>query len=613
MQSEKASEKAIVIFEYNGKTVKLQIEPQKPCNYVAGGLNELSAKLGLTHSCEELYIELPNGQLGDLVDTELPTKAREQYDRVKIHVRQRILVGPQTQIDEQLVKMVPKGNVSAYYMPRDKEQLFKIYGGKYQDKLKQLFKEELQGEANDTPVLVMPGASVGHNGNALGYDQVTQCPVLILQENNCLNIWVPPLEHEDVFLSYPKGKNFKTLPITYQNGIVLFTQNDFKVAMAFPGDPKQFPFGYDTKSFKQLVKNLYKGGAQNISNQMTQTIQQVSPIKVNNTTTPAAPKINIIVKYNGTYVMPGFNPNTPISELIMQIRNKFKNENVDVIYCDEYGNQKKLDANDNRPLSSVFNQNPVTLTVYDKQNVVGQPQTTLNSAQQNLNNNQTNQNYTPALFRYNFNNGLEANGTATVNKQPVQVRVPMVKTVPVKRPAPVPVKRLMLRPAQPPVVRPTVVPVRPFVPVVPVRTNQSVVPKFVPVKAQTTFRPLQVVPRPVTAPPQPPVVRPSQVGPVPQSGDGRPELNTYYVLQGYTKNMNTQVTNWSPQPTQRIPMDYQTYINQNIHGAQYLQPQWSPKYQYCDELGMIFESDSPIYKDARNNLVTLGNARYRTP
>ena len=515
--------------------------------------------------------------------------------------------------------------------------------------IKNRIDEDIKNNRDNLKILIFPAKGTDCN------DQTIQDREIFFINNGTntymiTELLAPSRSLRSVYLHITGAANESNAQIVGDNFVIAGHADDnvvFKIPWKQEWGKNGLPESNDVIGFNTLYEKIKQQQNQtaNITNNQNPQNQMI--------TTPAVPKINIIVNYNGIHIMPGFDPNTPISELIMQIRKKFKKENVEVIYCDKYSNQKKLDVNSTEKLSSVFgNTDRVSLMVNDKKIGV-QPQTILN-------NNQTSQ----SMIRTGYDNGLEANGTATVNKQPVQVRVPMVKTVPVPRPAPVLV----------PPVRPTVVPVRPFVPVVPVRTNQSVVPKFVPVKAQTTFRPpqfvnnnpfggqtttfngqttgyrlglrtfqglktgqppfvrpLQVVPKlvpvktvvgqppkfvpqPVTvpAPPRSPVV-PVPVVPVPQSGDGRPEPDTYYVLQGYTKNMNTQVTNWSPQPTQRIPMDYQTYINQNIHGAQPFRQNWRPQYQYCDELGMIFESDSPIYKDAKNNLVTLGNARYRTP
>ena len=112
-----------------------------------------------------------------------------------------------------------------------------------------------------------------------------------------------------------------------------------------------------------------------------------------------------------------------------------------------------------------------------------------------------------------------------------------------------------------------------------------------------------------------PVPAKPPVGPVPPAvtqghWNQQPQRSTYYAY-------GTQggQCGWIDQKTLQIPTDYQTFINNHIYTSPtpQLNDNFIPKYQYCDELGLIFESDRPIYKDVKGNLVTLGNGRYRTP
>lgn len=261
---------AKVTFQYNSKQTTVDIPARQPCCYVAGGFQEVTNKLGIKESLGELYISLPGGQHGDLFSTQLPTTAGQKYGPIEIKVRKRELVGPQTSEDKAIMNMVPEGNAKAYYMPKDKEQVLSMYDGQYQEALRKRFSDELMNDdMNNTPVLVMPGASVRGTLIAKGYKQPTECPVIISEKDNKLNIWVPPLGYEDVHLVYPEDERFSTIPITYQNGIVLFNDDDFKVAMRFPGNPINFPFEEETKAFEDLVGQLYEN-----NKQITSAIQQ---------------------------------------------------------------------------------------------------------------------------------------------------------------------------------------------------------------------------------------------------------------------------------------------------------------------------------------------------
>lgn len=453
---------------------------------------------------------------------------------------------------------------------------------------------------------------------------ITDGPIILNCDKSGVNLTSPinqSQNHSDYLLNKLDHDGF----YCKNNGFIYSGVNEDAFYYKIPWDDNwgdTLPQPHEIEKFDKLYDKLIKQQQSQTANIINkQTIQ--NQIIRNNAITQGDKMIAIGFGYNDKLNRFQIDPNKTIRELMNQIFNMARNNDVEVKY-----EGQKLNMNSGETLASAFgDKKEVFLTVNDKQNVV---QTTLN---QNISTNN-------ALLRSGFNNGLSSSGAAMVNKQPVQALRPTVKTVrvtvpvqpqpPVVSPPPVVSGPVTTRP---PFVPPRVVNNNPFgdrttgyIPGLRIFQRRPALrpprplfvppPKFVPRPAPRpvqTFRPPTVVPVPrlMTVPPRPLVVPP--VVPVPQSGDGRPEPDTYYVLQGYTKNMNTQVTNWSPQPTQRIPMDYQTFINQNIHGAQYLQPQWSPKYQYCDELGMIFESDSPIYKDAKNNLVTLGNARYRTP
>lgn len=380
--------------------------------------------------------------------------------------------------------------------------------------------------------------------------------------------------------------------LTY-NAIKLNMDDNRQLSSVFPG---QCMVNLTVNNAVQTQQN------QNFQNQMIQ----------NNDTTQGDKMITIGFGYNSKLNRFQIDPNTPISELIMQIRKKVNKENVEVIYRDKYGNQKKLNVNSRETLASFFgDKKEVYLTVNDKKIGI---QTT-----QNKNNNQTNvNNAQPALLRSNFDNRLSASGTTMVNKLQVPV----------------------LRPAQPPFVRPLQVVPRPVTQINnnpfggqttifdgqttgavmysklansaprPVTTRAPVVrPPFGPAQFVRPS-PFGPVPRPMTT------VRPPVV-PVPQSGDGLPQRNTLHQAVSY--NPSTGATHWRGTQTLEIPNNqtYQEFIDYFVKNdpdkIYTMGQQWQPRYQYIDELGMAFTSDRPIFKDANNNLVTLGHAEYGLP
>ena len=272
MSGSQDEQPAKVIFEYKGKQETFNVKAGMACNYtLPNGFYTIKEKLGIKEKMKALYISLPDGGgHGDLWRTPLKTKPGQKYGPVKIEARQRIRVNPQTQQDMELISNIPNNNIEAYYMPQDAAKLFGIWNGQYENQLRQIFQEELDRKAQNTPVLVMPGKSVGNAPSGKkGYNKITKCPVIILQDGNQLKIWVPKLENDDILLTYPEDKNFSTIPITCQDNIVLFTSHDFKAAMKFPVNPDSFPFEEETEKFNKLVQDIYKK-----QNQTTSLISQ---------------------------------------------------------------------------------------------------------------------------------------------------------------------------------------------------------------------------------------------------------------------------------------------------------------------------------------------------
>lgn len=102
-----------------------------------------------------------------------------------------------------------------------------------------------------------------------------------------------------------------------------------------------------------------------------------------------------------------------------------------------------------------------------------------------------------------------------------------------------------------------------------------------------------------------------------------PEQDTYYVFGGcdvegglHWKGLPKQGTNGKTykqfiDDNIRDNIDGIQNFKQNINNVNDLINLSSKAYQYVDEWGMKFTSDSPIYKDVHGNLVTLGNAIYK--